>query len=348
MKLMVTGGSGFIGSAVVRSCIGKGWEIVNVDKLTYAASENSLAPVANNASYHFVNADICNAEALRDTLINHSPDAIIHLAAESHVDRSIDGPAEFIQTNIVGTYNLLQVALEYFKSLSGEKKKRFRFHHVSTDEVFGSLNIDDPPFKATTPYMPKSPYSASKAASDHLALAWFHTFNLPVVVSQCSNNYGPYQFPDKLIPLMIVNALQRHPLPIYGKGTNIRDWIYVNDHVGALLAILEKGKIGCRYLISGKAERSNLEVVKSICFLLDEIVGGPAHEKLITFVDDRPGHDFRYALDDSIVRDELGWQPSVDFNKGLRRTLEWYLGNKDWWLPLLKERYDGNRLGIGS
>lgn len=348
MKLMVTGGAGFIGSAVVRAAIAEGREVVNVDKLTYAANLDTLEGVADNPAYHFEKADICDSAALRALLNTHRPDAIMHLAAESHVDRSIDGPSEFIQTNIVGTYQLLEVALEYFNSLSDEGKDTFRFHHVSTDEVFGSLSMDDPAFTPSTPYAPRSPYSASKAASDHLALSWLHTYGLPVVLSNCSNNYGPYQFPEKLIPLMIINARDKRPLPVYGKGENVRDWLHVTDHASALLTILDKGQIGESYLVGGDAERSNIDVVRTICSLMDDRVGKGPHEDLITFVADRPGHDHRYAIDASRIQDELGWKPATGFEEGLRQTVEWYLANESWWMPLMKERYDGGRLGLGE
>ncbi|HJN24370.1 MAG TPA: dTDP-glucose 4,6-dehydratase [Rhodospirillales bacterium] len=348
MKLLVTGGAGFIGSAVVRTAISDGREIVNIDKLTYAANLESLGSVADSAAYNFEKADICDGEAMRSLFAAHQPDAVMHLAAESHVDRSIDGPSQFVQTNIVGTYQLLDVALEYFKGLEDEKKELFRFHHVSTDEVFGSLGMDDPAFTDTTPYAPRSPYSASKAASDHLALSWLHTYGLPVVLSNCSNNYGPYQFPEKLIPLMIISALDKRPLPIYGKGENVRDWLHVNDHASALLNVLDSGRPGDSYLVGGDAERSNIDVVKTICALLDEKIGGGPHAELITFVTDRPGHDHRYAIDASKIRDELGWRPSVGFEEGLEQTVDWYLASKDWWIPLMKERYDGARLGLGA
>jgi dTDP-glucose 4,6-dehydratase len=346
MKLLVTGGAGFIGSAVVRMAIAAGREVVNVDKLTYAANLGSLLSVVNNSLYQFEKADICNAGDMAELLTKHNPDAIMHLAAESHVDRSIDGPSEFIQTNIVGTYQLLEVTLRYFNTLEGEKKDNFRVHHVSTDEVFGSLGMDDPPFKPTTPYAPRSPYSASKAAADHLALSWLHTYGLPVVLSNCSNNYGPYQFPEKLIPLMIINALNKRPLPVYGKGANVRDWLHVNDHATALLKVLDQGKLGESYLIGGDAERSNLDVVKTICALIDETQGNGPYEELITFVTDRPGHDHRYAIDARKIRDELSWRPSVVFEEGLRQTVQWYIANQDWWKPLINERYNGDRLGL--
>lgn len=344
---MVTGGAGFIGSAVVRTAILEGRDIVNVDKLTYAANLSSLSMVADNPNYSFEKADICDGEAMRTLFDRHQPDAIMHLAAESHVDRSIDGPSEFIQTNIVGTYQLLDVSLAYFNNLDGIKKERFRFHHVSTDEVFGSLEPNDPAFTDSTPYAPRSPYSASKAASDHLALSWQHTYGLPVVLSNCSNNYGPYQFPEKLIPLMIISVLKNRPLPVYGNGENVRDWLHVNDHAGALLKILDEGRPGNSYLVGGDAERSNIEVVRTICALLDELIGDGPHDELITYVADRPGHDHRYAIDSSKICNELGWAPSVGFEDGLRQTVEWYLANQDWWMPLMKERYDGGRLGLG-
>ncbi len=348
MKLLITGGSGFIGSAVIKHAIESGREIVNVDKLTYAANANTPASFANNRLYKFEKADICDAGIVGDIIQKHGPDAIMHLAAESHVDRSIDGPSRFIQTNIVGTYNLLEACRNYFTDLKGEKKNIFRFHHVSTDEVFGSLKKNDPPFTSNTPYAPRSPYSASKASSDHLALSWHHTYGLPVVMSNCSNNYGPYQFPEKLIPLMIINALNKRPLPVYGKGENVRDWLHVDDHAEALLKILDHGKIGQNYLVGGNAERSNLVVVKNICNLIDEVVGNGPHESLISFVTDRPGHDHRYAIDNTKIRDELGWEPSIDFEIGLKQTVNWYYNNSDWWKPIIDERYKGQRLGLGK
>lgn len=346
MKLLVTGGAGFVGSAVVRVAIAVGREIINVDKLTYASNLESIASVSKNPLYQFEQADICNSRAMAKLLDKHKPDAIMHLAAESHVDRSIDSPSEFIQTNIVGTYQLLEVALEYFNKLEGKKREKFRFHHVSTDEVFGSLSMDDPAFTPFTPYAPRSPYSASKAASDHLALSWFHTYGMPVVLSNCSNNYGPYQFPEKLIPLMIINALNKRPLPVYGNGENIRDWLHVDDHAVALLKVLDHGKLGKNYLIGGNSERNNLDVVKAICSLLDEAQGYGPHEELITFVTDRPGHDYRYAIDASKIYDDLGWQPSFCFEEGLTQTVKWYLANQDWWLPLVKEGQSGERVGL--
>lgn len=346
MKILITGGAGFIGSAVVREAVSAGHEVVNLDKLTYAANLESLTSVVDATGYSFEKADICDGAAVRAILETHQPDAIMHLAAESHVDRSIDGPAAFIQTNIVGTYHLLEASLEYFQGLSQDRRRDFKFHHVSTDEVFGSLGEDDPAFTAETPYRPRSPYSASKAASDHLALSWLHTYGLPVVLSNCSNNYGPYQFPEKLIPLMIIRGHNREPLPVYGNGENIRDWLHVDDHARALLLILEKGRTGETYLVGGDAEYRNIDVVRAICGALDELNGGAAHAGLITMVDDRPGHDWRYSIDTSAIRDGLGWQPFISFEEGLRSTVEWYLANSGWWEPLLKDRYDGGRLGL--
>ena len=348
MKLLVTGGAGFIGSAVIRTAIAVGHEIINVDKLTYASNLKSIASVVNNPLYQFEKADICSSKTMAMVLEKHKPESIMHLAAESHVDRSIDSPSEFIQTNIVGTYQLLEVALQYFNTLEGEKREKFRFLHVSTDEVFGSLSMDDPAFTSDTPYAPRSPYSASKAASDHLALSWFHTYEMPVILSNCSNNYGPYQFPEKLIPLMIINALNKRSLPVYGKGENVRDWLHVKDHAAALLTVLDKGKLGESYLIGGNAEHSNLDAVKAICCIMDEIQGHGPHEELITFVPDRPGHDHRYAIDTSKIQNELGWRPSVGFKEGLLQTVQWYLANQVWWQPLINERYNGERIGLGT
>jgi dTDP-glucose 4,6-dehydratase len=348
MKLLVTGGAGFIGSAVVRTAIAAGREIINVDKLTYASNLESISSVAQNPLYQFEKTDICSAETMAKLLAKHKPNAIMHLAAESHVDRSIDRPSEFIRTNIIGTYQLLEAALNYFYTLDGEKRENFRFHHVSTDEVFGSLSMHDPAFTSETPYAPRSPYSASKAASDHLALSWFHTYGLPVVLSNCSNNYGPYQFPEKLIPLIIISALNKRPLPVYGKGENVRDWLHVDDHAVALLKVLDHGKLGESYLIGGDSERSNLDVVKAICSLMDEAQEYGHHEELITFVADRPGHDHRYAIDASKIRDQLGWRPSVGFEEGLIQTVQWYLANQVWWQPLVRERYSGERMGLGT
>ena len=338
MKLMVTGGCGFIGSAVVRLALSEGHDVVNVDKLTYAASETNIPNT--NAAYTLEKVDICDAAAITDIFERHDPDIVMHLAAESHVDRSIDGPGAFIETNITGTFTLLQAARAHH-----ERRPGFRFHHISTDEVYGSLGPDGK-FAETTAYDPRSPYSASKAASDHLVRAWGETYDLPIVVTNCSNNYGPYHFPEKLIPLMILNGLAGKPLPIYGEGLNIRDWLYVEDHARALLLVATKGEIGETYNIGGNAEATNISIVRQLCALLDEAAPDSApHDRLITFVADRPGHDFRYAIDATKIRDDLGWEPSVTLEEGLRRTVRWYLDNEDWWRPIQK-RYQQQRLGL--
>jgi dTDP-glucose 4,6-dehydratase len=349
LKLIVTGGAGFIGSAVIRYLINESeTTILNIDKLTYAGNLDSLSPVSNNPRYHFAQVDICDAPALQQVLTQFQPDAIMHLAAESHVDRSIDGPAEFINTNIVGTYTLLETVRSYWQSLDSAAQARFRFHHVSTDEVYGSLGKTGL-FTETTPYQPNSPYSASKAASDHLVRAWHHTYKLPVVTTNCSNNYGPYQFPEKLLPLMIINALAGKPLPVYGKGENVRDWLYVDDHARALCLVLEQGQVGETYNIGGHNEKTNLEVVQTLCHILDEMRPTSApHNQLITFVTDRPGHDLRYAIDASKIQKTLGWQPLETFDTGLRKTVQWYLDNRDWWQRVRDGRYRGERLGLGS
>jgi dTDP-glucose 4,6-dehydratase len=351
MKLIITGGAGFIGSAVIRYLINETeTTLMNVDKLTYAGNLDSLLTVANHPRYHFAKVDIGDATALSAIFADFQPDAIMHLAAESHVDRSIDGPAEFINTNIVGTYTLLETARNYWQPLNQEAKARFRFHHVSTDEVYGSLGATGI-FTEETPYRPNSPYSASKAASDHLVRAWHHTFNLPVVTTNCSNNYGPYQFPEKLIPLIILNAFEGKPLPVYGKGENIRDWLYVEDHARALYLILTQGKMGETYNIGGHNEKTNLEVVKTLCATLDELLPDSPHkphEKLISFVTDRPGHDLRYAIDASKIEHELGWRPQESFDTGLRKTVQWYLENKKWWQRVRDGSYRGERLGLGK
>ena len=347
-KILVTGGAGFIGSAVVRHLINKlNCPVVNVDKLTYAGNLSSLSLVDQNLLYSFELADINDRTAITAILDKHQPDAIMHLAAESHVDRSIDGPSDFIQTNIVGTYSLLECARTYWSQLSRGKKDSFRFHHISTDEVFGSLG-ETGSFTEETAYDPRSPYSASKASSDHLVRAWYETFGLPVVLSNCSNNYGPYHFPEKLIPLIIIKALKKEKLPVYGKGDNIRDWLYVDDHAHALCKILFEGRTGENYNVGGNAEVSNLDVVRGICRLLDELSpmsNMSKHEERIEFVLDRPGHDFRYAIDSTKIRNELGWRPIETFETGLRRTVEWYLSNSDWWKPILSGEYRGERLG---
>jgi dTDP-glucose 4,6-dehydratase len=396
MKILVTGGSGFIGSNLVRLLIEeKGESVINLDKLTYAGNAESLADLEGNPNYCFEQIDLCDAAALNAVFAKHQPDYVMHLAAESHVDRSIDGPGEFIQTNIVGTYNLLQASLQYWKSLppqvsplesqpshvsaleSQPSQKSFRFLHVSTDEVYGSLAPDAPGFSETTPYDPHSPYSASKAASDHLARAWADTYGLPVLVTNCSNNYGPYQFPEKLIPVVILKCLRGEPIPVYGKGDNIRDWLYVTDHAEALYTVVMKGRVGETYNIGGNNERQNIELVRTLCELMDELVGyerldmedgasrspisdlpspvseasasstkGPkSFQDLITFVTDRPGHDMRYAIDPTKIRDELGWEPKEDFESGFRKTVQWYLDNREWTDRILSGEYQLERLG---
>ena len=343
----MTGGAGFIGSAVVRKLIGETQhEVCVVDKLTYAGNLASLAPVSGSNRYRFEQADIGDGERMRELFAEFQPDIVMHLAAESHVDRSIDGPGDFIQTNIVGTFALLQEALRHWRSLEGEAKERFRFHHISTDEVFGSLG-EDGFFREDTAYQPNSPYSASKAASDHLVRAWHHTYGLPVVMTNCSNNYGPYHFPEKLIPLMIINALEGKPLPVYGNGLNVRDWLYVDDHADALLTVAQRGALGESYNIGGHNEKTNIDVVKGICAILDELRPDPAgpHERLISYVTDRPGHDARYAIDAGKIGRELGWTPKETFETGLRRTVEWYLANEQWWGDIRSGVYRGERLG---
>ncbi len=346
MRVLVTGGLGFIGSAVIRHLVADtDHEVLNLDKHTYAATSGSVAAVAASDRYHHEEADIADGVAVADILARFRPDAVVHLAAESHVDRSIDGPGEFIRTNVVGTYELLQAARDHAESRW--VLDRLRFVHVSTDEVFGSLGAGDKPFDPSTPYDPRSPYSASKAAADHLARAWFETYGLPTMVTNCSNNYGPFHFPEKLIPLMIIKALAGEPLPVYGDGSNVRDWLYVDDHAAALVAVLESGTPGRTYTIGGNAERSNLEVVQAVCDLVDAAVGDEVggRRSLISFVEDRPGHDWRYAIDASGITEELGWRPSVGFEQGLARTVDWYLANEWWWRPLTELRYQGQRLG---
>ncbi|MEM6635175.1 MAG: dTDP-glucose 4,6-dehydratase [Pseudomonadota bacterium] len=343
MKLLVTGGAGFIGSAVVRQAIGADISVVNVDALTYASCLDNLAPVADSPLYSFVHADIRDAAAMGQVFADHGPDAVMHLAAESHVDRSIDGPGAFIDTNVNGTYTLLQAARAHWEGRG--RPDAFRFHHISTDEVFGSLGATGL-FTEDTPYDPRSPYSASKAASDHLVRAWGETFGLPVLVTNCSNNYGPYHFPEKLIPVVILNALAGRPIPVYGKGENVRDWLFVEDHADALLRVLAQGQPGRSYNIGGENEARNIDLVRMICTLLDERRPDAApHDRLITFVTDRPGHDMRYAIDPSRVRNELGWRPSVTLETGLARTVDWYLENTDWWQNLLNRDGVGKRLG---
>jgi dTDP-glucose 4,6-dehydratase len=349
MKVLVTGGAGFIGSAVVRKLVSQGLaEVVTVDALTYAGNLASLAPVMEERRHRFVQADIRDGEAMASLLEAEAPDAVMHLAAESHVDRSIDGPAAFIDTNIVGTYTLLEAVRGYWSGLPVSRKEAFRFHHVSTDEVYGSLGPTGA-FKETTAYAPNSPYSASKAASDHLVRAWHHTYGLPVVTTNCSNNYGPYQFPEKLIPLMILNGLEEKPLPVYGAGANIRDWLHVEDHADALWLVLTRGTPGQVYNIGGDAERRNIDVVHLICDLLDETVpAGKPRRELIEFVTDRPGHDARYAMDISRIAAELDWRPIHSFESGLRQTLDWYLANRSWWEAIRSGQYRGDRLGLGA
>ncbi len=339
-KIIVTGGAGFIGSAVIRLLLAEGDHfVINVDKLTYAGNLESLASVADHPRYCFEQVDICDASAIDAVFTRHTPDGVIHLAAESHVDRSISGPGEFIQTNIVGTFNLLQAARTYWNALPENKKPLFRFHHVSTDEVYGSLG-ETGLFTEQTAYQPNSPYSASKAASDHLTRAWHHTFGLPVVTTNCSNNYGPYHFPEKLIPLMILNALNGKPLPIYGKGDNIRDWLYVDDHARALRLVFERGQVGATYNIGGHNEKTNLDVVHTLCDVLDELrPQEKSYRTLITFVQDRPGHDLRYAIDASRIEQELGWKPQETFASGIRKTVQWYLDNPDWVSHVISGEY---------
>ena len=330
-KILVTGGAGFIGSEVVRQFIRETpYSVVNVDKLTYSGNLESLKEVSGDTRYSFEHADICDSKALASIFERHEPDCVMHLAAESHVDRSISGPSEFIHTNVLGTYTLLEAARGYWQKLPEERKTQFRFHHISTDEVYGSLG-ENGLFTEETPYQPNSPYSASKASSDHLVRAWHHTYGLPVVTTNCSNNYGPYHFPEKLIPLIILNAVNGKPLPVYGRGENVRDWLYVEDHARALRLVLEKGKAGETYNIGGRCEKTNLEVVQTICAILDEVFPSRApHASLISFVADRPGHDYRYAIDASKIERELGWLPEESFDSGIRKTVRWYLDNPEW------------------
>ncbi len=354
MKLLVTGGAGFIGSAVVRHIIENTQDsVVNVDKLTYAGNLESLTSVAEDQRYVFEHADICDKAAMERIFAQHKPDAVMHLAAESHVDRSIDGPAAFIETNIVGTYTLLEAARSYWNTLDSDKKSAFRFHHISTDEVYGDLEGTDDLFTEETSYEPSSPYSASKASSDHLVRAWLRTYGLPTIVTNCSNNYGPFHFPEKLIPLMILNALDGKALPVYGDGMQIRDWLFVEDHARALYKVVTEGKVGETYNIGGHNEKANIEVVQTICSLLEELVpnkpeGVAQYQDLITYVKDRPGHDVRYAIDAAKIERELGWKPEETFESGIRKTVEWYLNNKTWWSRVLDGSYSMERLGSGE
>ena len=349
LRILVTGGAGFIGSALVRHLVrDTPHEVFNLDKLTYAGNLASLQPIANSPRYRFLQADICDAATVAKALADFRPDVITHLAAESHVDRSIDGPADFIQTNIVGTFTMLSAALDYWRALEDEAKAAFRFHHISTDEVFGTLD-EDGLFTEETPYDPHSPYSASKASSDHLVRAWHDTYGLPVLITNCSNNYGPYHFPEKLIPLMIIKALAGEALPIYGQGLNVRDWLFVEDHARALTAVFERGVPGQSYIIGGRAERKNIEVVTRICETLDRIrprADGRSYKEQISYVADRPGHDHRYAIDPSKIERELGWKAQESFDSGIERTIRWYLDNETWWRPLVEEKGAVQRVGL--
>ncbi len=351
-RVLVTGGAGFIGSAVCRHLVAKGgYHVVNVDKLTYSGNLESLRELANCPDYKFVQADICDEAGMLAILRDERIDKVMHLAAESHVDRSIDGPAVFLETNVIGTFRLLEAALAYWRELQGDAKDGFRFHHISTDEVYGDLPFDEGVFTEDTPYAPSSPYSASKASSDHLVRAWHHTYGLPVVLSNCSNNYGPYHFPEKLVPLTIINALEGKPLPVYGEGANIRDWLFVEDHARALELVLTRGKVGESYNVGGRAERSNLEVVQAICDLLDAkqpSANGTSRRDLIEFVRDRPGHDRRYAIDPEKIERELGWRAAESFETGLSVTVDWYLVNEWWWRPIRDGKYAGDRLGTAA
>ncbi|MEP2529993.1 dTDP-glucose 4,6-dehydratase [Shimia sp.] len=346
MKLLVTGGAGFIGSAVIRLAIARGHHVINLDALTYAACLENVASVAKNPNYAFEKANICDAETMDRILTRHTPDAVMHLAAESHVDRSIDGPGAFIETNVTGTYTLLQAARKYWETQG--RPDTFRFHHISTDEVYGSLGAKGQ-FTEETPYTPNSPYSASKAASDHIVRAWGETYGLPFVLTNCSNNYGPYHFPEKLIPVVILNALSGKSIPVYGQGLNVRDWLYVEDHADALLTVLQKGAVGRSYNIGGENEARNIDLVEMICAILDRLKpSNRPYSSLICFVDDRPGHDLRYAIDPSRMRDELGWRPSVTLEEGLEKTVRWYLANESWWRALQGREGVGKRLGTAS
>ena len=354
MKILVTGGAGFIGSAVIRHIIRDTQDtVINLDKLTYAGNLESLAEVSDSERYHFEHVDICQRDELDRVFAKHQPDLVMHLAAESHVDRSIDGPAAFIETNVMGTYHLLESARQYWSTLDETRKAAFRFHHISTDEVYGDLEGTDDLFTETTSYAPSSPYSASKASSDHLVRAWQRTYGFPTLVTNCSNNYGPYHFPEKLIPLMILNALDGKPLPVYGDGMQIRDWLFVEDHARALYKVVTEGEIGETYNIGGHNEKANIEVVKTICSLLEEFrpnkpAGVESYESLITYVKDRPGHDVRYAIDATKIARELNWTPEETFESGIQKTVEWYLNNQQWWQRVLDGSYSLERLGAGE
>lgn len=351
LRILVTGGAGFIGSALVRHLIAHtDHHVLNVDALTYAGNLSSVASAAESNRYRFAQADICDRERIADLIAEYRPQVITHLAAESHVDRSIDGPSAFIQTNLVGTFTMLAAALDYWRGLPEEERHAFRFHHISTDEVFGALGPDGF-FTEETAYDPRSPYSASKAGSDHLVSAWHHTYGLPTLVTNCSNNYGPYHFPEKLIPLMIIKCLAGEALPVYGQGQNVRDWLFVDDHVRALTAVFERGTPGESYMVGGRSERTNLGVVETICDRLDAIrprADGRSYREQISFVADRPGHDFRYAIDASKLERDLGWRPQETFETGIDKTIRWYLDNEDWWRPILARTYSGERLGLKS
>jgi dTDP-glucose 4,6-dehydratase len=349
-RVLVTGGAGFIGSAVVRHLVERGYQVENVDKLTYSGNLDSLRPVSGSSDYRFHQVDICDQRAMAEIFAEVRPDAVMHLAAETHVDRSIDGPEIFVQTNTVGTFHVLNTVLGYWRALDPDRRRAFRLHHISTDEVYGALAIDSEAVPETCAYAPSSPYAASKAAADHLVRSWHVTYGLPVIITNCSNNYGPYHFPEKLIPLTILNALEGEPLAIYGRGENVRDWLHVEDHARALEAVLARGRVGESYNVGGRAERTNLDVVQMICASLDKLKprdGGGSYSELISFVPDRPGHDLRYALDPSKIERELGWAPQETFETGLEKTVRWYLENEWWWRPLRREKYAGQRLGTG-
>ncbi len=347
MKILLTGGCGFIGSSVVRHAIAQGHEVVNIDKMTYAASEAALEQAGHHPNHRLVRVDITDAPLMRAAFAEHRPDAVMHLAAESHVDRSIDGPGDFVATNVTGTFVMLEAARAYFATLQGSQRESFRFHHISTDEVFGALADDDPPFDEHTPYDPRSPYSATKAASDHLARAWQHTYGLPVIVSNTTNNYGPWQFPEKLIPLMIINGIQENPLPVYGDGRQTRDWLFAEDHAKALLKVLQLGVPGATYCIGARQPRRNIDVVREICTILDEKLPSPRgpRQRLITHVRDRPGHDNRYEIDPTTAQRALGWAAEHDFTHGLAVTIDWYLRHEAWWRAIAARNYAGQRLG---